>query len=208
MCNVHGNLRTSGRPSTAGLGADSAARGPGAVGGVAGGRHQRGIDRGIFDGRAAGGVLQGLDMGDELLHLRMCLDGLQTPLQTQQQEYLRTLRHLLESAPTPDRAEDLTQPTAQFLAVLAAVPGTDALELAQGALLLLQQSWRRWCLLRERAYGLREWSFGGVLLSPFLVYAVLALLATGAVRAVLHRSGLSRWIWHEAFSIVRCTSAY
>lgn len=30
--------------------------------------------------------------------------------------------------------------------------------------------------------GLREWAMGGVLLSPFLIYAVLALLLTFAVR--------------------------
>ncbi len=47
--------------------------------------------------------------------------------------------------------------------------------------------------------GLREWSFGGILLSPFLIYALLALLVTGALRWLIHRTGLSRWIWHEAF---------
>ena len=29
--------------------------------------------------------------------------------------------------------------------------------------------------------GLREWSVGGVLLSPFLIYVVLALLVTGGI---------------------------
>lgn len=46
--------------------------------------------------------------------------------------------------------------------------------------------------------GLREWALGGVLLSPFLVYVLLALLLTGALRALLRVAGLSRWIWHEA----------
>ncbi|PAU54969.1 transporter [Pseudomonas sp. PIC25] len=46
--------------------------------------------------------------------------------------------------------------------------------------------------------GLREWSLGGVLLSPFLLYALLALLATGLLRLVLQRTPLGRWIWHEA----------
>jgi len=44
--------------------------------------------------------------------------------------------------------------------------------------------------------GLREWSVGGVLLSPFLIYVVLALLLTGALRLLL--TPMSRWIWHEA----------
>ncbi|GAB6407745.1 DUF1656 domain-containing protein [Pseudomonas sp. MHK4] len=46
--------------------------------------------------------------------------------------------------------------------------------------------------------GLREWSVGGVLLSPFLIYLVLALLVTGALRLLLRLTSVSRWIWHEA----------
>jgi hypothetical protein len=46
--------------------------------------------------------------------------------------------------------------------------------------------------------GLREWSVGGVLLSPFLIYVVLALLVTGALRLLLRLTPVSRWIWHEA----------
>lgn len=46
--------------------------------------------------------------------------------------------------------------------------------------------------------GLREWSLGGVLLSPLLIYALVALLVTGVLRLALQRLGLARWIWHEA----------
>ncbi|MGY4659649.1 hypothetical protein ACVWZ9_000443 [Pseudomonas chlororaphis] len=46
--------------------------------------------------------------------------------------------------------------------------------------------------------GLREWSLGGVLLSPFLIYVVLALVLTGVLRMLLHATPLGRWIWHEA----------
>ena len=46
--------------------------------------------------------------------------------------------------------------------------------------------------------ALREWALGGVLLSPMLLYALLALLLTGVLRLVLQRAGLARWIWHEA----------
>ncbi len=46
--------------------------------------------------------------------------------------------------------------------------------------------------------GLREWALGGVLLSPFLLYALLALLCTGLLRFGLQRIGAARWIWHEA----------
>lgn len=45
---------------------------------------------------------------------------------------------------------------------------------------------------------LREWAWGGVLLSPMLIYALLALLLTGVLRLGLQRVGVARWIWHEA----------
>ncbi|MHA6193493.1 DUF1656 domain-containing protein [Pseudomonas wadenswilerensis] len=46
--------------------------------------------------------------------------------------------------------------------------------------------------------GLREWALGGVLLSPFLLYVLLALLLTGLLRLLLRLTPLGRWIWHEA----------
>lgn len=46
--------------------------------------------------------------------------------------------------------------------------------------------------------GLHEWALGGVLLSPFLIYVVLAFVITGGLRLILQRVGASRWIWHEA----------
>lgn len=46
--------------------------------------------------------------------------------------------------------------------------------------------------------GLREWALGGVLLSPFLVYVVLALVLTAGARLLLRLTPLRRWVWHEA----------
>lgn len=46
--------------------------------------------------------------------------------------------------------------------------------------------------------GLREWALGGILLSPFLIDVLLALLVTGAVRVLIRVTPLGRWIWHEA----------
>jgi hypothetical protein len=46
--------------------------------------------------------------------------------------------------------------------------------------------------------GLREWAMGGVLLSPFLIYVLMALVLTGALRLVVQATPLARWIWHEA----------
>ena len=56
--------------------------------------------------------------------------------------------------------------------------------------------------------GLREWSVGGVLLSPFLIYVVLALLVTGVLRLLLRLTPAGRWIWHEALFDAPCTSVY
>ncbi|WP_263145468.1 DUF1656 domain-containing protein [Pseudomonas sp. RIT-PI-AD] len=58
--------------------------------------------------------------------------------------------------------------------------------------------------------GLREWALGGVFVSPLLLYALLALLLTGLLRVALHKSGLGRWIWHEAlfdFALYVCALA-
>ena len=46
--------------------------------------------------------------------------------------------------------------------------------------------------------GLREWALGGVLLSPFLIYVLLALALTSALRLLVQVTSLGRWIWHEA----------
>ena len=46
--------------------------------------------------------------------------------------------------------------------------------------------------------GLREWALGGILLSPFLIDVLLALLVTGVVRVLIRVTPLGRWIWHEA----------
>ncbi|MNP74292.1 efflux system membrane protein [compost metagenome] len=39
---------------------------------------------------------------------------------------------------------------------------------------------------------------GGVLLSPFLIYVLMALVLTGLLRFVVQATPLGRWIWHEA----------
>ncbi len=45
---------------------------------------------------------------------------------------------------------------------------------------------------------LREWALGGVLRSPMLLYALLAMLLTGVLRLGLQRDFRARGIWHEA----------
>ncbi len=99
------------------------------------------------------GALHGLDMGDELLHLRLCLASARLPTQHAQGGYLRQLRSVLEHTPTADRADDLQMPTQKFLDELNSMPTSEMLELARGAVLQLQNSWRKWCLTQEKTDG-------------------------------------------------------
>ncbi|HGS8112362.1 TPA: DUF1656 domain-containing protein [Pseudomonas aeruginosa] len=46
--------------------------------------------------------------------------------------------------------------------------------------------------------SLHESAWGGVYLSPLFVYALLALAATAALRVLIQKTPLCRWVWHEA----------
>lgn len=56
--------------------------------------------------------------------------------------------------------------------------------------------------------GLREWSVGGVLLSPFLIYVLLALLVTGGLRLLLRLTRSAAGSGTKRYSIAPCTSVY
>lgn len=99
------------------------------------------------------GVL-GLDIGDELLHLRLSLAVAQVPVSAQQRDYLEHLESALRQGPASERADILEAPTAGFLQNLQAFPQSDALKLSQGALVQLQRSWRAWCQQQEDSHGL------------------------------------------------------
>ena len=98
--------------------------------------------------------LHGLDMGDELLHLRMCLAVARAPLESAQREYLQQLEAVLAQGPGPGRGQRLDGPTSTFISALQAQPASDALRLAVGAVLQLQKSWGRWCRRLEDLHGL------------------------------------------------------
>ena len=102
--------------------------------------------------------LLGLDIGDELLHLRLSLAVAQVPDERAQRRYLDALERVLEQGPAGDRADALAAASAGFLDVLAAQPASDALKLAQGAVVQLQNSWRAWC--RQHESERREHSHG------------------------------------------------
>jgi hypothetical protein len=98
--------------------------------------------------------LLGLDIGDELLHLRLSLAVAQAPVSAPQRRYLEQLEKILEQGPAGSRAEALAQPSEEFLKTLYALPPSDAVKLAQGAVLQLQSSWRAWCRQQEQSHGL------------------------------------------------------
>ncbi|MDR8365526.1 FUSC family protein [Pseudomonas sp. JL3] len=98
--------------------------------------------------------LLGLDIGDELLHLRLSLAVAQAPVKEPQRRYLEQLEKVLEQGPAGSRAEALAQPSEELLKALYALPPSDAVKLAQGAVLQLQSSWRAWCHQQEQSHGL------------------------------------------------------
>ena len=103
--------------------------------------------------------LLGLDIGDELLHLRLSLAVAQVPDTRAQRRYFEALEQVLERGPAGDQADGLAPASAAFLNVLSTQPPSDALKLAQGAVVQLQNSWRAWCSQheperREHSHGL------------------------------------------------------
>ncbi|UVK97568.1 FUSC family protein [Pseudomonas sp. B21-048] len=98
--------------------------------------------------------LLGLDIGDELLHLRLSLAAAELPVSAAPRRYLEHLEKVLEQGPAGSRAEALVQPSEALLKTLYALPPSDAVKLAQGAVLQLQSSWRAWCLQQEQSHGL------------------------------------------------------
>lgn len=98
--------------------------------------------------------LHGLDIGDELVHLRMCLAVAQAPLDAAQRQYLQQVEAVLSRGPAPGRGQRLDAASEQFIAALRRQPPSDPLRLAEGAVLQLQKSWGKWCRWQEEMHGL------------------------------------------------------
>jgi len=98
--------------------------------------------------------LHGLDIGDELVHLRMCLAVAQAPLGAAEREYFEQLQAVLAQGPAGGRGQRLDDASEHFIAALQRQPASDPLRLAEGAVLQLQKSWRKWCRWQEEAHGL------------------------------------------------------
>lgn len=98
--------------------------------------------------------LQGLDLGDELLQLRGCLDTTRGALAIERDRYLNHLAMLLRSGgPTTLRHDQLDGPTRSLLQALATAPNLPetSREMAHAALMQLQATWRRWCRQQAQA---------------------------------------------------------
>ena len=90
----------------------------------------------------------GLDLGDELLHLRKCLANADAGLARSQQRFLERLDDALERGPAPGREDDLNAAVAELQEALRACTPSIDKRLAEAALLQLQNGWRHWCQLR------------------------------------------------------------
>lgn len=90
--------------------------------------------------------ISGLDLGDELLHLRRCLAVSTSPeLAAAEQRFMRALEPVLLEGPEAHSVSALDQPVADLLTALRAAGTSIDRRLAQAALLQLQFSWRLWC---------------------------------------------------------------
>ena len=75
------------------------------------------------------------------------------PVSAAQREYFEQLQRILEQGPAGHRQEALVAPSAALLDALDRQPPSDALKLAKGAVLQLQNSWRSWCRQQEDSHG-------------------------------------------------------
>ncbi|AZD31281.1 FUSC family protein [Pseudomonas chlororaphis] len=97
--------------------------------------------------------LLGLDIGDELMHLRLSLAVAQVPADASQRRYFESLEQVLERGPGVGRGDALADASSTLLKALDSQPPSDALKLAQGAVVQLQKSWRTWCRQQEENHG-------------------------------------------------------
>ncbi|MGY4535149.1 putative membrane protein YccC [Pseudomonas sp. TE3786] len=90
--------------------------------------------------------ISGLDLGDELLHLRRCLEVSDSPdLHDAEARFMRALEPVLLEGPEAHSVSALDKPVADLLSALRESGNSIDRRLAQAALLQLQFSWRLWC---------------------------------------------------------------
>ncbi|MCJ1880379.1 FUSC family protein [Pseudomonas nitroreducens] len=92
-----------------------------------------------------------LDLGNELIHMRACLNGAQGQLRKRRDQFLGALGSVLEKGPgagREPRLESLCPPLEEALA--HDLQGDDeSNRLARAALAQLRHTWRQWCRLED-----------------------------------------------------------
>ncbi|AGI25517.1 hypothetical protein H681_18250 [Pseudomonas sp. ATCC 13867] len=95
--------------------------------------------------------LLALDLGNELIHMRACLNGAQGVLRKSRDQFLGALASVLEQGPgigREQRLESLCEPLEQALA-RDRQGDSEPNRLARAALAQLRHTWRQWCRLEE-----------------------------------------------------------
>lgn len=105
-------------------------------------RHASGLPEGRRSRWDEGLLL--LDLGDEVLHLRHCLDRLGLARTRAAQVFMGRLRGVLTQGPAPEQGDALARSAGYLLSLLAAQDQEDA-RLAQAAVLQVCNTWRRCC---------------------------------------------------------------
>lgn len=96
--------------------------------------------------------LLALDLGNELIHMRACLDGARGVLRKARDQFLAQLGGILERGPGLGREQSLDVICQPLEAALARDSASDnePNRLAVAALAQLRRTWRQWCQLEER----------------------------------------------------------
>jgi uncharacterized membrane protein YccC len=97
--------------------------------------------------------IAGLDLGDELLHLRSCLAKADKALLRAQQCFLQQLQEVLARGPEAAHEGALNAAVTELQKALHCCSGAVDRRLAEAALLQLHAGWCHWCRLRGEAHG-------------------------------------------------------
>ncbi|WXL27426.1 FUSC family protein [Ectopseudomonas mendocina] len=93
-----------------------------------------------------------LDLGDELLQLRSCIQEI-PGLASDWNQFVVRYEAVINYGPKLDRQEALDPAINNLSEVLMALPSSSDRRLAQSALVQLRSGWRHWCAMHGDVYG-------------------------------------------------------
>lgn len=93
--------------------------------------------------------LLAMDLGNELIHLRTCLNEARGGLRKERDRFLTQLGQLFEAGPACSRARQLGEISQHLDAALQQAP-SEAHRLAQAALIQLTTTWQQWCQREDK----------------------------------------------------------